>query len=59
MRWLFCLAPLSEWIVFIKAQQQLSMEFCLAEGQSAPTLVQYFSDQADPFKSVLPKLTAG
>lgn len=45
--------------MFIKRQQHPSIEFSLEEGQQAPTLVHYFSDRGDPFKSVLPLLTGG
>lgn len=42
--------------MFIKRQQYPSIEFSPEEGQQAPTLVHYFSDRGDPFKSVLPLL---
>ena len=42
--------------MFIKRQQHPSIEFSPVEGQQAPTLVHYFSDRGDPFKSVLPLL---
>lgn len=42
--------------MFIKRQQHPSIEFSPEEGQQAPTLVHYFSDRGDPFKSVLPLL---
>lgn len=45
--------------MFIKRQQHPSIEFSPAEGQQAPTLVHYFSDRGDPFKSVLPLLIEG
>lgn len=42
--------------MFIKCQQYPSIEFDPAEGQAEPTLVHYFSNRGDPFKSVLPSL---
>lgn len=45
--------------MFIKRQQRPSIEFSPEEGQQAPTLVHYFSDRVDPFKSVLPQLLEG
>lgn len=45
--------------MFIKRQQHPSIEFSPQEGQQAPTLVHYFSDRGDPFKSVLPLLIEG
>lgn len=45
--------------MFIKRQQHPTIEFAPAEGQQEPHLVHYFSDRADPFKSVLPLLVRG
>lgn len=45
--------------MFIKRQQHPSIEFVPEEGQQGPTLVHYFSDRGDPFKSVLPLLIEG
>ena len=45
--------------MFIKRQQHPSIEFLSDEGQQEPTLVHYFSDRGDPFKSVLPLLIEG
>lgn len=45
--------------MFLKTQQHPSIEFNPADGQSAPTLVHYFSNRGDPFKSTLPLLTEG
>lgn len=45
--------------MFIKREQHPSIEFNPTEGQQAPTLVHYFSDRGDPFKSVLPLLIEG
>ena len=45
--------------MFIKRQQHPSIELIPEEGHSEPTLVHYFSDRGDPFKSVLPLLVAG
>lgn len=45
--------------MFIKRQQHPSIEFSPEEGQQVPTLVHYFSDRGDPFKSVLPLLIEG
>lgn len=45
--------------MFIKRQQHPSIEFIPDEGQQEPHLVHYFSDRADPFKSVLPHLIEG
>ena len=45
--------------MFIKRQQHPSIEHNPEEGQRAPTLVHYFSDRGDPFKSVLPLLIEG
>lgn len=42
--------------MFIKAQQHPDIEFNPGEGQAEPTLVHYFSNRGDPFKSVLPQL---
>lgn len=44
--------------MFIKTQQHPSIEFNPDEGQAAPTLVHYFSNRDDQFKSALPLLTA-
>jgi hypothetical protein len=44
--------------MFIKKQKRPSIEFDPADGQFAPTLVHYFSDRGDPFKTVLPQLIA-
>lgn len=45
--------------MFIKRAQHPSIEFNPDQGQSAPTMVHYFSDRGDPFKSVLPLLSEG
>lgn len=45
--------------MFIKKQQHPSIEFSPDEGHQAPTLVHYFSDRCDPFKTVLPQLIEG
>lgn len=45
--------------MFITKQQRPCVEFNPAEGHQAPTLVHCFSDRADPFKTVLPKLIEG
>lgn len=45
--------------MFIKRQQHPSIEFIPEEGQRGPTLIHYFSDRGDPFKSVLPLLIDG
>lgn len=45
--------------MFIKRQQHPTVEFVPEEGQQEPHLVHYFSDRADPFKSVLPLLIKG
>jgi hypothetical protein len=45
--------------MFIKRAQHPSIEFNPDEGQAAPTMVHYFSDRGDPFKSVLPLLIEG
>lgn len=45
--------------MFIKRAQHPSIEFNPDEGQTAPTMVHYFSDRGDPFKSVLPLLIEG
>lgn len=42
--------------MFIKAQQHPDIEFNPREGQAQPTLVHYFSNRGDPFKSALPAL---
>lgn len=39
--------------MFIKAQQHPDIEFSPNEGQAEPTLVHYFSNRGDPFKSAL------
>jgi hypothetical protein len=45
--------------MFITKQQRPSIEFSPDDGQTKPTLVHYFSDRAEPFKSVLPQLIEG
>lgn len=45
--------------MFIKTHQQPTIEFNPNEGQVSPTLVHFFSDRADPFKTALPQLIAG
>lgn len=45
--------------MFIKTKQRPWIEFSPGEGQRAPTLVHYFSDRCDPFKTVLPQLIDG
>lgn len=45
--------------MFIKKQHHPWIEFSPEEGQKAPTLVHYFSDRCDPFKTVLPQLIEG
>lgn len=45
--------------MFIKTHQPPTVEFNVDDGQSSPTLVHYFSDRADPFKSALPVLIEG
>ncbi|MGG7603562.1 hypothetical protein [Massilia sp. BKSP1R2A-1] len=45
--------------MFIERQQHPAIEFDEAAGQLEPTLVHYFSDRGDPFKSVLPLLIEG
>lgn len=42
--------------MFIKRCQHPDIEFNPADGQSEPTLVHYFSNRGDPFRSVLPQL---
>lgn len=42
--------------MFIERLQHPSIEFDSEAGQEAPTLAHYFSDRADPFKTVLPFL---
>ena len=42
--------------MFIKAQQHPDIEFNPDDGQAGPTLVHYFSNRGDPFKSALPVL---
>lgn len=45
--------------MFIERVKYPTIEFDVEAGQTAPTLVHYFSDRADPFKSVLPLLIDG
>lgn len=45
--------------MFIERQQHPTIEFDPAAGQEEPVLAHYFSDRADPFKSVLPLLIEG
>lgn len=45
--------------MFIKKQHRPWIEFNPEDGQQVPTLVHYFSDRCDPFKTVLPKLIEG
>lgn len=45
--------------MFIEPQQHLAFEFDEATGQLKQTLVYFFSDRAEPFKTVLPLLVAG
>jgi hypothetical protein len=45
--------------MFIERLQHPTIEFDLDAGQELPTLVHYFSDRADPFKTVLPLLIEG
>ncbi len=45
--------------MFIERQQHPAIEFDEAAGQLEPTLVHFFSDRAEPFKTVLPLLVAG
>lgn len=45
--------------MFIERQQHPSIEFDTGAGQQSPTLAHYFSDRADPFKTVLPLLIDG
>ena len=40
--------------MFIERLQYPTIEFDTEVDQAVPTLVHYFSDRADPFKSVLP-----
>lgn len=42
--------------MFIEQQHRPWIEFDLEDGQEAPTLVHYFSERCDPFKTVLPQL---
>lgn len=42
--------------MFITKQQRPCIKFSPDDGQQAPTLVHYFSDRTEPFKSVLPQL---
>jgi len=45
--------------MFIERQQHPAIEYDPDTGQQAPTLTHYFSDRADPFKTVLPLLIDG
>ena len=45
--------------MFIKRQQHPLIEVVPEDGEQEPTLVHYFSDRGDPFKSVLPLLMEG
>lgn len=45
--------------MFIKKEQRPWIEFDPEAGQLAPTIVHYFSDRCDPFKTVLPQLIEG
>jgi hypothetical protein len=45
--------------MFLKKQQRPWVEFSFEEGHQVPTLVHYFSDRCDPFKTVLPQLIEG
>lgn len=45
--------------MFIERLQHPIIEFDPEAGQESPTLVHYFSDRADPFKTVLPLLIEG
>jgi hypothetical protein len=45
--------------MLITKLQRPCIEFNLAEGHQAPTLVHCFSNRADPFMTVLPQLVAG
>ena len=45
--------------MFIERHQHPAIEFDPEAGQQAPTLEHYFSDRADPFKTVLPLLIDG
>lgn len=45
--------------MFIERLQYPTIEFDAEAGQESPTLAHYFSDRADPFKSVLPLLIEG
>lgn len=45
--------------MFIERLQHPTIEFDPDAGQESPTLVHYFSDRADPFKTVLPVLIEG
>lgn len=42
--------------MFIERQHHPDIEFDAAAGQQEPTLVHFFSDRAEPFKSALPQL---
>lgn len=45
--------------MFIKTHQHPTIELNPDEGQASPTIVHFFSDRADPFKTALPQLIAG
>lgn len=45
--------------MFIERLQYPTIEFDPEADQESPTLVHYFSDRAEPFKTVLPLLIAG
>lgn len=45
--------------MFIERLQYPTIEFDPDAGQESPTLVHYFSDRADPFKTALPLLIEG
>jgi len=45
--------------MFIKKQKRPSIEFDPRDGQLVPTVVHYFSNLVDPFKTVLPQMIAG
>lgn len=45
--------------MFIERQQHPTIEFDPKSGQAEPSLAHYFSDRADPFKTVLPLLVEG
>lgn len=44
--------------MFIERLQHPAIEYDPDAGQQEPTLVHYFSNRVDPFKSVLPQLVA-